>query len=115
MGGKIGERERLLLLSVVIVPPATKSRLSISSDVPSILILPALASSSIVIDPSAPDTSNSGKSIAALFGAYSVGIRLPPTILITASFADPVATPPKRTSCVVFFSTIALPSELKVQ
>jgi hypothetical protein len=57
-------RVRVFAPPDVIVPPATKSRESMSRIDPSILILPRLPPSSIVIDPVDEDTSNSLKLIA---------------------------------------------------
>ena len=63
------ERVRFWLSAVVMAPAPTKSKLFISSTVPSIVILPAFPSSSMVIDPVAASTLNSGRSMAKAFGA----------------------------------------------
>lgn len=84
-------RVRVLAPPDVIVPAAVKSRELISRTVPSIVTLPALPPSSIVIDPVVASTSNSVKLIAVAPPLIAVS-DVPLSVVVPTRFAMALLT-----------------------
>lgn len=108
-------RVRELAPPEVSSPAPTKSNESISSTVPSIDILPRLASSSIVIDPVPAATSNSLKLIAV--APPLIEVRLVPlSVVVPVRFVTnaPMFTIPVPPLGVILISPVVFPPRVRV-